>query len=170
MIYDYDGLTYHVYSAPNFEGDGNGGIYNNSYRWFTPKMRQDVDNPDPDYHLRSQITEWGWNPDVINEGGTSGSSVGCDYTQNSVWPTRPRDPNNPNKVDCKSNDERTHTFEDDINTFINTPIERRSAETINVWLVKRGSNPNDPNNSRADGLYADGTKQRWLSNYQASNP
>jgi hypothetical protein len=134
-------FSYHTYPTPNGYGPYGTGIRNNAWDWFSASLKTSTDNG----QVRSQITEFGWDPGQLGI---------CGYTQNSRWRGQ-YDPGNPDPCDAKNGQD--HYFENDINLFISTYLH--GAETINVWLVRGWSNA-------SDGLDANGIAKRWLINYQ----
>jgi hypothetical protein len=149
MIYTYNRLSYHVYSAPN-KSDGAGGISNNTWdEDFNNIMRDDINSG----RLPSEITEWGWNPGLMSQ---------CNYDQHSTWPANGPLPQ------CATADGQPHTFESDISRFFANPNQLHHAENVNIWLIKRGTGADA--DQRADGLDSNNNKYQWFSSYQQSSP
>jgi hypothetical protein len=144
MIYTYNRFSYHMYSVPNYEGNGY-GINNSSWRWFTARMQNDISN----WWLRSQITEMGWTVDQMSM---------CGYSQDTTWPAGWY------TGGCVSNDGASHRFEDDVYRFLTT-VQRRNAEAVTVWLVRGG-----PGTDISDGIDVYGNERTWFDRYQNSSP
>jgi len=138
MIYLYGNLSYHAYPAPWHSGV-NGGVNNPVWPRLTTNLQTSITNR----NLRSQITEFGWDP---------GNMRDCRLGQYSTWPTT---------GDCPAQDNRTHTFDNDINYFLAN--ERHNAEAVCVFISRGWSD-------KAEGVYYDGTVRPWFSSYQLSSP
>lgn len=179
LIYTYQefggGFSYHVYPAPNTAGNFGGTLFNLAFPRFTSRMMTDVDRPSGDQaRLPSQISEWGWDPNVMRECdnndpnspyycGNESRNVGCsspslEFNQNMTWAASPQGVPLPVPILCLADDHADHTFSGDATGFLNAPQELHHADSVYVWLVKRGHGFDY--NTRADGV--DGlTSEKW---------
>lgn len=155
MIDTYGSVSYNLYPDLRNRADetDDGHVKNKTFdNTFTEDEKAQLRSE----QIRSQITEFGWQPQAI----------GICYSQHDVWlafaPT-PAATQTPDKTSCNSPDHVDHRFEQDIDYLLRN--ETNGAESVNVW-ISRGWNP------FADGITQDltPTPWPWFATYQQSNP
>lgn len=154
MFSTYGRMTYHAYPSPNYDGDGAGGLDNNSWnKGFDSWVRTNIGNSS----LRSMITEFGWNPIQITS-FYDGHAM-CNKYQHQSWPA--------NDAKCPTSDGYTHNFQADVNRFLT--YHRHGAEVVAVW-IERGWNDQFDQQDRVNGIDPTGNVRTWLHDYQWSSP
>jgi hypothetical protein len=146
-------FSYHAYPAPSIHDSHGDGLRNNTWDWFNADVQARIN----DGRTRSQVTEFGWDPTLMDRNH-------CQKTQQMSWGPTPT----PAIANCGAKDGYTHTFAGDISTFESLDGFRHKAETIAVWITSGWFD--DFGDDRANGLNPDGSLRNWFSTYQQSAP
>ncbi len=159
MIYSFDCnrylsfqrcFSYHDYPSP-MNTDGELGITNISWFHFPFSLKLWLTTNDP-RNVRSEITEFGWDPGLMNQ---------CGIGQADPWP---------GSGPCAAADHHAHYFQGaptgDVSYYLQN--KRNGAAMVGVWIESGW-------NEHSDGISVNQTTwqwqlRNWFLNYQAWSP